>query len=235
MTDSLPPAPPASAPSYWPPDPDPARNGPPWEHTGPWLTRFVRTVQPALLEPTAFFRTMRRTGGLGAPVLFSVLGTLLGGAVAVAYQLMFAMLGSGFGASSALREQAMVSLFTSSCFIVLVPVAALVGMFIAAAIYHVMLLLLGDARRPFETTMRVVGYGHGSTALLNVIPVCGGVIGAVWAIVITIIGLSQSHEISTGKAATAVLLPAVLCCLVSLAVFAGTMLLFFNHTLRPFQ
>jgi hypothetical protein len=185
-------------------------------------------VQPALLEPTVFFRTMRRTGGVGAPVLFGLVGTLIGGAVAAAYQLMFAMLGSGFGASEAMRSQAIVSLATSGCYVVLIPIAAVLGMFIAAGIYHVMLLLLGDARRPFETTMRVVGYSHGSTALVNVVPICGGVIAAVWALVITIIGLAQTHEIPTGKAAIAVLLPAVLCCLVSLVVLATVILTVFQ-------
>jgi hypothetical protein len=51
-----------------------------------------------------------------------------------------------------------------------------------------------------------------------VIPFLGGLIGAVWALVITIIGLAQAHGTSGGRAAAAVLVPLGVCCLAVLAL-----------------
>jgi len=59
----------------------------------------------------------------------------------------------------------------------------------------------------------VVAYSGGVTALISVIPLCGGFIGAIWQVVLVIVGLAETHRISTGKAAAAVLLPVALCCL----------------------
>jgi hypothetical protein len=55
------------------------------------------------------------------------------------------------------------------------------------------------------------------------IPFCGGWIAMVWNIVVEIIGLARSHEIDTGKAALAVLLPIMVCCggLILLGVLGG--------------
>lgn len=82
--------------------------------------------------------------------------------------------------------------------------------------------------------MRVAAYANGSTALWNLVPVCGGLIGGIWTIVITVIGISRAHEISTGKALAAVLVPVVTCCLlfaaaVMAAFFAGISLAGLAH------
>jgi len=48
--------------------------------------------------------------------------------------------------------------------------------------------------------------------VLQLIPVCGGVIAAVWGIVVNCIGLARAHETDTGRAVLAVFLPIILCC-----------------------
>ena len=176
-----------------------------------------------LLDPSQSFRTMRREGGLGRPLAFGIIGTLAGGIVTAIYQLLFSMMGAGFGGLEAVQEQAIIGLFSTGCFVIVIPLLTVLSMFVAAGIYHLMLLLLGAAARPFETTMRVVAYGTGSTSLLNFVPICGGFIGVIWGIVVAIIGLAQAHEISTGKAAAAVLIPVVACC-VLVAIFYATVL-----------
>jgi len=231
MTDSVPPGPSSFSPGWSPvpaPDPDPARTGPAWEQpVGSWLTKFAQTTQAVLLGPDVFFRTMRREGGLGQPIVFGVIGSLLGGLAAAIYQMVFATLMAGIQSPAAAREQALAGAFSTGCLIVVMPLAAVLGMFIGSGIYHLMLLLLGGARRSYETTLRVSAYGTGATSLLNLIPLCGALIAAIYAIVIAIIGLARAHEISTGKAAAAVLLPIVLCCglvLVLYAAFAALLL-----------
>jgi hypothetical protein len=70
------------------------------------------------------------------------------------------------------------------------------------------------APQGFKTTARVMAYTGGSAAVFNAIPVIGMVIGAIWGIVISIIGLARAHEVPTQQAATAVILPILLAALV---------------------
>jgi hypothetical protein len=84
--------------------------------------------------------------------------------------------------------------------------------FVVAGILHLMLLLLGGARRGFEATFRVACYAHATTLLL-VVPFCGAPVMMIWRIVAYVIGLAEAHQISHGKALAAVLLPLLaLCC-----------------------
>ena len=51
-----------------------------------------------------------------------------------------------------------------------------------------------------------------SAAPIGAIPACGGLIAGLWGLYAVMIGLSKTQEISTGKAAAAVLIPIVICC-----------------------
>lgn len=93
-----------------------------------------------------------------------------------------------------------------------VLVGSTLGMMISAAIHHVMLLIVGGANRGYETTFRVTSYATFSLIWLFAIPYLGALIGSIWLMVLLIIGFSKAHEISAGKAALAVLLPPLVCC-----------------------
>ena len=49
-----------------------------------------------------------------------------------------------------------------------------------------------------------------ATRLLSILPVCGGGLGMIWELAVTIIGLAGRHECRGGKAILAVLAPVVL-------------------------
>jgi hypothetical protein len=217
MTDYVPPVPPGPLSD----DPDPARTGPAWEQDGSWFSRFAQTTQALLVSPGAFFTTMRRAGGLGEPVAFGVIGSVLGGVVSAVYNMLLSTTMAGLQGAGAAREQAFMGMFSTGCMILILPIATVIGMFVGAGIYHLMLMLLGGARRPFETTLRVAAYTNGATAVLNLVPICGAFAAAIYAIVANIIGLAKAHEISTGKAAAAVLLPVVICCTLVLIFYAA--------------
>ena len=123
------------------------------------------------------------------------------------------------------QNQAVAAFMASTLFkfiyAIALPAIILVVFFIEAGIFHLMLLIVGGARQSFETTARVVAYTSGATAIFQMVPFCGGLIGLVWGIIILILGLAYAHETSTGRAVAAVLLPLVLCCLccVLVAVF----------------
>jgi hypothetical protein len=132
-------------------------------------------------------------------------------------------MGGGFGDLDAARATAFVGFFSSACIVVIVPLVAILWIVIAAGIYHLMLLLLGGARGNFETTLRVVAYTMGATSLLQILPMCGSFLAAVWSIVVNIIGLAQAHDVSTGKAVAAVLVPILACCVLVGLAWAATM------------
>jgi len=219
--------PPIPGDSGWNGD-DASRTGPAWEQEGSWFQRFAQTAQSALLSPSLFFSTMRRTGGIGAPVTYGLLGTFIGGLAAGIYQFLLGTLLAGANGAEAAREQAVINAFSTGCIVVIVPILTVLSLFVNAAITHVMLLLLNGARRGFETTMRVAAYAHGSAAMFNLVPLCGGIIGSIWALVIVIIGIARAHEIPTGKAAAAVLIPIAVCCVLVLVFYAAIAALIFG-------
>jgi hypothetical protein len=83
--------------------------------------------------------------------------------------------------------------------------------------------------------MRVVAYSMGATSLLHILPVCGAFLAAVWAIVAYIIGLAQAHEIPTGKAAAAVLIPVAVCCVIFALFYAAIVAVFLGALAGGFE
>src|SRR5262249_29960035 len=96
--------------------------------------------------------------------------------------------------------------------LVIAPIFIILGMFIWSGIYHLLLMMLDGARKPFETTARVYAYSAGACSLLMAIPWLGMFVVGIANIVFVIIGLSKAHGISGGKAAAAVLIPIAICC-----------------------
>jgi hypothetical protein len=191
------------------------RHGPPWERDGASVNSFAATVKQFYGSASLFFDDMRREGGLGAPIGFALAGGMLGGLGGFCFQTVLQlMIGAGFGGPAGGQIAAGAGGAAVGLVIVafLLPIGLMIGLFISSGIYHLMLMMLGGAHYPFETTFRVVAYCQGGSSLLSLIPFCGGLINGIVNIVFTIIGLSRAHEISGGKATLAVLLPVLICC-----------------------
>ena len=208
-----------------PPEPPPAApEALPWEQPGyPILEGLFETAKLVLLRPSEAFKRMSTTGDLGRPLLYAVIFGWLGMIAAQVYNIAFrgAMLGflQRMPGMPAGRAMGMPVAF-NIVLMVLAPVFILIGIFIISAIFHVFLLLMGAAGKGFPTTIRVVCYAA-TVQVIQVIPICGGIIAFVWALVIDIIGLAEAHRTTQGKTAVAVLLPFVLCC-VCVAVLSLT-------------
>ncbi len=101
------------------------------------------------------------------------------------------------------------------------PLWLLLGLYLVAAVIHVVLLVLRGANQGYSATLRVFCFSAGPQ-LFGVVPFIGPAVGGVWSLVITVIGLREAHKTSTGKAVTAVLLPTVFLLLLAvLLVIAG--------------
>jgi hypothetical protein len=208
---------PPPVPSPWTrPQPRP---GTPWEdrHRIGFVQALIETTQKVLASPSAFFSSMPVAGGIGSPLLYAILIGSLGVIVAALYREVFrALVGStfmSFGSSGELRR---VMPFVMGGFglvlqVIFAPLFVILGVFVVTAIVHLFLLMLGGARRGFEATFRVICYSE-AAAVINIVPLCGGAVSAVYYLVLAIIGLSAAHGIGKGTAAAAVLLPLVLLC-----------------------
>jgi len=194
------------------------------------------TVKDVLIDAPRTFAGMIRDGGLGNPLLFLLILATVCGWIGMVWGFLWnqamgaTLLGSGAMDYSQLgleMDPAMLAFVSSGLFQVIealiLPALILVVFFIEAAVFHLMLLIMGGANQPFETTARVVAYATGSTAVFQAVPMCGGLISFAWAIIVIIIGLAHAHETSVGRAVAAVLLPLLLCCLccVLVLIFIG--------------
>lgn len=228
----LPPSLGSPAPAPPPPGGAPRSASIPWEdrdRTG-LLTALLETTRDVLTRPGEFFRAMPVSGGLGSPLLYAVLVGWAGLVAAALYQAVFrSVVGPGWGGFGAERPEVAAALawiegwggFVAQA--VFGGVFVVIGVFVAAGVLHLMLLLLGGAKRDFEATFRVVSFSQ-ATSVLLLVPFCGQFVAGVWCLVLYVVGLSQAHGIGGGRAAAAVLLPLALlcCCCAALSfLFAG--------------
>jgi hypothetical protein len=199
-----------------------ARTGPPWEQPGSFVQRWIDTAKGILLNPQGGFSNVRRSGGMGAPITYY----LVGAGISLIGTLFWQLIGiggglSGMGGSSFGGAAAAGGLVGGLVFGVLVIVA---GLFIGSGIVHLMLSLLGGAKHGFETTLRTICYAYGSSSPIGIVPFCGGFIAMIWGLVCAIMGLADMQETTPVKAAMAILIPMVICCgliaLVGAALFA---------------
>ena len=183
------------------------------------FSALVETTRDVLAGPGAFFRAMPLSGGLGSPLLYAVLIGWLGLVASEFYWAIFrSVAGSSWGALGVDRPEIAAVLGWVEGWagflvqVVFGGVFVVIGVFVTAGVLHLMLLLLGGARRDFEATLRVVSFSQ-APSVLFLVPFCGQLVGGIWGLVLYVLGLAEAHRIGHGKAAAAVLLPIlVLCC-----------------------
>lgn len=203
---------------------------------------FVETTRQVLTAPTAFFRRMPVTGGVGSPLLYAVIAGWIGLAAAALYQAIWvSIVGPAslpFGLDSSELSSALAWMESWAGLlsqVIFGGISVVISVFVASGILHLMLLLLGGARRGFEATFRAVCFAQAPTLLMLIplflIPGCGLVV-VVWSLALYVIGLAQAHQIGYGQSLAAVLLPmlALCCCCAGLAAtFAGAIASLIGH------
>jgi hypothetical protein len=197
----------------------------PWEQRAEkgFLNALLETIRLVLLEPARAFRMMPLVGGMGAPLFFFVLLTTVGGVAGLAYQLVInAVNPAAVTPEQRMVAEALASTAVLGATIMILPFVFAALAFLSSALTHLALMILGGAKKSFEATFRVTCYAGGSTAVLQLLPVCGALAAWIWNIFLMVTGLSEVHGISKGRALAAVLLPTLVCC--GLMVGAGLMI-----------
>ncbi len=174
----------------------------------PFFQRLFRTVGMAFTQPLRLF-SVTPDGDIGLPLIYGLIVGTVSGVIGTLWGMLFggfAMLFEGVRAKEFAVSTGMYILI-----MFLMPLFVLVGMFISTVINHLCLLVLGDGKRGFAVTFRAVAYGN-TPALLCLLPVCGGFIGGIWAMVVQIIGFKAGHRSEWWQAILAYFLPAICCC-----------------------
>lgn len=187
-----------------------------------FLGAFLETFKLVAVRPADFFRRVR-VDQTGAALLFGVIASTIGMSISGLYSWL-----SMAGTVAAMQEmmqnvpeeqRRFLEIFMQTSTggavvaqVVLAPVFAFIGIYLVAAVVHLLLLLLKGAPRGFDATLTVSAYAAGLNLLLA-IPGCGGIVSMVWWTVVLIIGLGEAQRCGPGKATAAVLAPAVALCL----------------------
>ncbi len=203
------------------------RTGPAWEQRAQlgFFPAIWQTMKAVLLDPGRTFANMKRTGGIGTPLGYEVLLGTVGGLLSLIYEFAFQIDVTQF-LPPEFRQEPNPLLTTYRTYFLFgaalaMPLLMIVSTFISSGIWQLSLMICGGARQPFETTFRTTCYAMGSASLFSMLPVCGSWIGLVWALVCLCIGLAKTHEINTGRAVGAVLLPVGVCCVLYLLLIAA--------------
>ncbi|MCK5242699.1 YIP1 family protein [bacterium] len=143
-----------------------------------FLRNYYDTGKKVLLKPVEFFREMPTTGGYKDPLIFAIITAVIMGVGLTAITL-----GVGFLA------------------ILFAPIAVAISIFLAALLLLVCAKIVGGTGT-YEATLRVAAYAN-IVNIIGWIPIVS-VLGSIYGLVLTIIGMKEIHSLSTVKAIIAV-------------------------------
>jgi hypothetical protein len=187
-----------------------------------FVAAFFETWKLVATQPERFFARVRPDQPWSA-ILFGVLASTIGNVFAslyawlsgeqaiVALQQMVEKLPEEEGKIWSLYAHALTGRAVLAQ-VVAWPVITFVLIYVAAALVHVVLLVLKGAHRGFDATLTAVAYVAG-LLLLMAVPACGTLLAIIWALVSLVIGLGSIQRCGTGKSAAAVLAPFALVCI----------------------
>lgn len=188
----------------------------PWETPGTGLGGWFSTIGMFFAQPGNAFARVPASRSIARAFVYGAILFFLAQALEALYGFAIAKPMTAF-VPPEMKEQMEQQLAASRRWIpwLLVgsPVIFAAAGLVIGGIAHGLLLMTGGAKGGFVTTFRVYGYAM-TPLLLAAIPVCGGLAGWIWCVVLLVIGLSRAHAVSTGRAVLAVLVPVGAVCLI---------------------
>lgn len=179
------------------------------------------TIRVVLTKPAFFFHTMPVRAGMGKPLAFH----LLLAEFMVVCQYLWGLAGIGataeyFGSRQimdmglGLAQAAPVMLF------IVYPLLLVVRIMVMTGVIHLLLRMVRCADAGAEATFRVLCYSA-APLVLGVIPGIGSLVGGVWSIGITVIGLKEAHRTRYSASLFAVLVPILMLLAALLGLLQG--------------
>jgi hypothetical protein len=193
---------------------------PAWERSesGLSLGAAFETVRQIFSSPAETFRRMQTTGGFSKPMAFYLLLSWASGVAAIGYQALVSFINPEIflgDAAKSLSHNAILVICAAVAF--LLPIFLIIGSFLSAATFHLGLMIVGAAKKPFEVTYRAVVYASGATSVLQFIPLCGGYLYMFANFFYVVIALREAHQTETWRIVLGSLIMFLFCC----GIFAG--------------
>jgi hypothetical protein len=189
---------------------------------------FVDVARRVLLQPAQYFAAMPRSGPLLNPLVFAIICIEISAILSTLLVLLGVQENPGFNPNP---QNALPSVFTPGSglwAIVLAPIAGTIGLFIAAAIQQLLVrLIIGTNNSGFAATFRVASYTQ-VTGLINWIPFVGPLL-SLYGLYLAIVGIRETHDTTTGKAALVILIPFAVALVIALIVLVAAGIAFFNQ------
>ena len=173
------------------------------------LEAFVTTWRESVFHPTSFFRRMPREENYGSVILYYIIIGVLAAGIHLFWRSVLDVSGLRDAILRALQVDPAAVHTSGLMEFLFSPIVLLLVLYVSAGLTHLFLKIVRGAKYGFDTTTRVVAFSYGPS-LFNVVPYLGGLVAAIWIIVLTTIGLREAHETTTGKSISAILLPYVI-------------------------
>ncbi len=201
----------------------------PWESGEGFIGAFFKTVRDSLFSPTKFFKKVASGTGYWISLIYALICGAIGNYsnflwVWLFFSVFFQFLPSQFSYA--------LSFFSSIVIIIVLvslPIFEAFTILIASLILHLCLIIVGGRKKGFQTTFRTVSYANTARLFYAVpffvIPFFAPILYLamdIYHLVLIIIGVRECHEISTGKAVLAVLLPLIV--IIGLGIVAAILI-----------
>jgi hypothetical protein len=172
-----------------------------WEDiTVAFPASLLRTWRDSLFQPAAFFRRLAWEGSLARPLLYYLLVSITSAFFVLLWRSTDAPL-----LPAAFRPEAPLAPLVQFFF---EPFAALIGLGVGVLVLQLFAIILAPARRGMRATARVFCYSAGP-AVFTAAPILGPIVGAVWSLILLVMGLREAHRTTSGRAAAIVFIPLV--------------------------
>jgi hypothetical protein len=189
---------------------------------------FGEVVRRVVLQPVRYFAGIPRSGPLLNPLVFAVICLEISAILSALMVLTGVQENPGFNPNP---QNALPSIFTPGSAllsIVLTPIFGAIGVFVAAAIQQLLVrLIVGANNSGFGATFRVASYTQ-VTGLVNWIPILGPLL-SLYGLYLAIVGIRETHNTTTGKAALVILIPFAVVLVIALIVLIAVGMAFFNQ------
>jgi hypothetical protein len=195
----------------------------PWESGEGFVSAFFKTIRDALFSSTRFFKKVGSGEGYLPALIYGLICGIIGSGGALVWQWYF------FSQWFPVKQfSEIASSIYMTLLIIFIPLTIIFYLFLGSIVMHVCLMIVGGNKKGFQKTFRAISYAF-SGILFAIIPFIGITIGVIYFLILMIIGLRESHTISTGKAVLAFFLPLIVG--VGLAVLGRTFVPFLLRTL----
>jgi hypothetical protein len=195
-------------------EPLPAIPEPAWERSESSLSpsAALETIRQVLFSPKETFQKMTTTGGYSKPLVFYTLMAWFSGIASVGYQAVAGMVNPTIFGEIGKNLSTMTIVIIACAVALILPIFLIFGSFFSAAMFHLSLLVVGGANKPFEVTYRAFAYATGALAVLQFIPLCGGYLSSLAGLFYMVIALREAQQTETWRIVLGSLILFLVCC-----------------------